>query len=67
MGFDGVDLNFGCPDKNVVRNGTRSALILPENRDRALEMIIATREGAPNLPLSVKTRLGFNEVDLSWH
>ena len=67
MGFDGVDLNFGCPDKNVVRNGTCSALILPENRDRALEMIKATREGAPNLPLSVKTRLGFNEVDLSWH
>lgn len=68
MGFDGVDLNFGCPDKNVVRNGTCSALILPENRELALEMIQATREGlSGSLPLSVKTRLGFNDIDYSWH
>jgi tRNA-dihydrouridine synthase len=68
MGFDGVDLNFGCPDKNVVRNGTCSAFILPENRGAALEIIQATREGlASSLPLSVKTRTGFNDVDFSWH
>jgi tRNA-dihydrouridine synthase len=67
MGFDGVDINFGCPDKNVVRNGTCSAFILPQNRAGALEIIQAVRAGAPALPLSVKTRLGFNEVDLSWH
>lgn len=68
MGFAGVDLNFGCPDKNVVRNGTCSAFILPENRELALEIIQATREGlSSSLPLSVKTRMGFNEVDLSWH
>jgi tRNA-dihydrouridine synthase len=67
MGFDGIDLNFGCPDKNVVRNGACSALILPENRELALEIIQACREGAPALPLSVKTRLGFNEIDFTWH
>ncbi len=67
MGYDGLDLNFGCPDKNVVRNGACSALIKRENWDRALEIIQACREGAPSLPLSVKTRLGFGEVDLSWH
>jgi tRNA-dihydrouridine synthase len=67
MGFDGIDLNFGCPDKNVVRNGACSALILPENRGLALEIIQACREGAPALPLSVKTRLGFNDIDFSWH
>ncbi len=67
MGFNGVDINFGCPDKNVVRNGACSAFILPENREGALEIIRAVREGAPTLPLSVKTRLGFNEVDLTWH
>lgn len=68
MGFDGVDINFGCPDKNVVRNGTCSAFILPENRDMAVQIITATREGlGTSLPLSVKTRLGFNDVDLSWH
>lgn len=68
MGFAGVDLNFGCPDKNVVRNGTCSAYILPENREAALEIIQATREGlGTSLPLSVKTRLGFNDTDFSWH
>ena len=67
MGYDGIDLNFGCPDKNVVRNGACSALIKEENWGRALEIINACREGAPALPLSVKTRLGFNEIDLGWH
>ena len=67
MGFDGVDLNFGCPVKDVVQNGACSAFILPENREGALAIIRAVREGAPALPLSVKTRLGFNEVDLTWH
>lgn len=67
MGYDGIDINFGCPDKNVVRNGTCSAYILPENRDRAVEIIKATQAGAGSLPVSAKTRLGFNEVDLTWH
>lgn len=67
MGYDGIDLNFGCPDKNVVRNGACSALMKLENRERASDIIQACREGAPTLPLSVKTRLGFNEVDLTWH
>lgn len=67
MGYNGIDLNFGCPDKNVVRNGACSAFMKPENRERALEIIQACREGAPSLPLSVKTRLGFNDVDLTWH
>ena len=67
MGYDGIDLNFGCPDKNVTRNGTCSAYILPENRARAVEILQATREGAPTLPLSAKTRLGFSTVDLTWH
>ncbi len=65
--FAGIDLNFGCPDKNVVRNGTCSAFILPENRERAVEIIQATKEGMGSLPLSVKTRLGFSDVDLTWH
>ena len=35
MGFDGVDLNFGCPDKNVVRNGTSSTPTTATKRDNA--------------------------------
>jgi tRNA-dihydrouridine synthase len=66
MGFEGVDINMGCPAKDVVSNGCCSALI--NNREMALEIIQATREGAgTSLPISVKTRLGFNEVDYTWH
>jgi len=65
--FVGVDLNMGCPAKSEVQNGTCSALIKLENRDLAEQIISATREGlASRLPLSVKTRLGFNEIDMSW-
>jgi tRNA-dihydrouridine synthase len=66
LGFDGVDLNMGCPDKTIVKNGCCSALIT--DRPLAQSIIEATKEGlAGRIPLSVKTRLGFNEVDLSWH
>lgn len=65
--FVGVDLNMGCPAKSEVSNGACSALIKLENRELAGAIIKATREGlAGRLPLSVKTRLGFNEVDMTW-
>ncbi len=68
MGFAGIDINMGCPDKTVVKNGCCSAFILPENRHRAVEVIQAVQEGVEGkIPVSVKTRLGFNEVDYSWH
>ncbi len=66
-GFDGVDLNFGCPEKNVVKNECCSALAQPELRDKALAIIEATKRGAGDFPLSIKTRLGFGEIDYSWH
>jgi tRNA-dihydrouridine synthase len=65
--FVGVDLNMGCPAKSEVQNGACSALIKLENRDLAGDIIEATREGlAGRLPLSVKTRLGFNQADMTW-
>lgn len=64
--FAGVDLNMGCPVKDVIKNGACSALI--NNRNLAADIIQATKQGSKGkLPISVKTRLGFNEVDLSWH
>lgn len=64
--FVGIDLNMGCPAKSEVRSGACAALI--KNPDLAAAIIQATKEGADGkLPVSVKTRLGFNEVDLSWH
>ena len=65
--FVGVDLNMGCPAKSEVQNGACSALIKLENRDLAQQIISETRRGlAGQLPLSVKTRLGFNTVDMTW-
>jgi tRNA-dihydrouridine synthase len=65
VNFVGIDLNMGCPAKSEVQNGACSALI--KNRPLAQEIIEATKRGAGKMPVSVKTRLGFNEVDLSWH
>jgi tRNA-dihydrouridine synthase len=66
MGFAGIDINMGCPIKDIVNNGCCCALI--NNRPLAVEIIKATQAGANGkLPVSVKTRLGFNEIDLSWH
>jgi len=62
MGFDGVDLNFGCPDKSVIKKGACSALI--NDRTLAREIITATQAGAAGkLPVSFKTRIGFDKVD----
>jgi len=58
--FDGVDINMGCPDKAVVKKGAGVAMCT--NPKLAKEIIAAVRAGAPNLPLSVKTRLGFDKV-----
>ena len=64
-GFSGIDINMGCPDKSVVKNGNCSALI--NNRSLAAEIIAATKKGAAGkIPVSVKIRTGFNEVDFSW-
>jgi len=63
--FVGIDLNMGCPAKSEVNNGTCSALL--NNRPLAVEIIKATQEGAAGtLPVSVKTRLGFSSIDMTW-
>lgn len=59
MGFKGIDLNMGCPVANVASKGKGSGLILrPET---AAEIIQATKAGG--LPVSIKTRLGYYEID----
>ncbi len=60
LGFDGIDINMGCPDKKVVKNGCCSALI--NNHPLAKELYDATKKGAPNLPISIKTRIGFSKI-----
>ncbi|MDD5084349.1 MAG: tRNA-dihydrouridine synthase [Candidatus Moranbacteria bacterium] len=59
LGFDGVDINMGCPEKNIVKSGACSALI--NEPSLAQDIIFATKEGAGDMPVSVKTRLGFSK------
>lgn len=62
LGFDGIDINMGCPDRNVEKQGGGASLI--KHPSLAKEIIAATKEGAPTLPVSVKTRVGYNTVEL---
>lgn len=59
MGYMGIDINMGCPDKAVVKGGSGSALI--KQPELAAELIAAAKEGG--LPVSVKTRLGYSNTD----
>lgn len=59
LGFDGIDINMGCPDKSVEKQGAGAALM--KNPKLAQEIIKETMRGAGNLPVSVKTRIGYNQ------
>jgi len=59
MGFDGVDINMGCPDRAIEKQGAGAKLIL--NPTLAKELVVAAKRGAPHVPVSVKTRLGYNK------
>ncbi|MCD8819005.1 tRNA dihydrouridine synthase [Mammaliicoccus sciuri] len=59
MGFKGIDLNMGCPVANVAGKGKGSGLIL--RPERAAEIIQAAKAGG--LPVSVKTRLGYYDIE----
>ena len=60
--FDGIDINMGCPVKAVVKTGSGAALI--NTPDLAKDVIKATKEGAGTLPVSIKTRIGYNDITL---
>lgn len=60
LGFDGIDINMGCPVHDVAARGACSGLI--KNPSLAKEMILATQEGSRGLPISVKTRIGFSKI-----
>jgi len=65
LGFDGIDINMGCPDRSVEKQGAGAALL--KNPERARALIRAAKEGGGGLPVSVKTRVGYNRVELdSW-
>ena len=62
LGFDGLDINMGCPDRSIEKSGAGAALI--KNPALARALIRAAREGANPLPISIKTRLGYSKDTL---
>lgn len=62
-GFEGVDINMGCPAPKVVKNGEGSALL--KNLPLAGRIIWACKKEVGTRPLSVKVRLGFNENNIA--
>jgi nifR3 family TIM-barrel protein len=62
LGFDGVDLNMGCPDKGIVKSGAGAHLM--RHPKLAQEIVLAAKEGAGSLPVSVKTRIGWSRDEL---
>lgn len=61
LGFDGVDINMGCPDKAIIKQSAGTALI--KNPALAVELIKSAKS-ATELPISVKTRIGYNKETL---
>lgn len=57
LGFDGVDINMGCPDRSIEKQQAGAAMI--KNPDQALAVLAAAKRGAGDLPVSVKTRIGY--------
>ncbi len=63
LGFDGIDINMGCPDKSVEKQGGGAAHIKAYKNAQAV--ILAAMEGAGNrIPVSVKTRIGYNKNEI---
>lgn len=67
LGFDGIDINMGCPDRAIEKQGCGSAMI--KTPEKAVEIIQAVKDGialaGKDIPVSVKTRIGYNtnEID----
>lgn len=60
LGFDGIDINMGCPDRSIEKQGAGAAMMKhPEDAPR---IIAAARESG--LPVSVKTRIGYNHEEM---
>ncbi len=66
LGFDGVDINMGCPDRSIEKQGCGSAMIKTPTVAQAI--IRAAKRGAQSdaggIPVSVKTRLGYHQDEV---
>src|SRR3989338_3729618 len=63
LGFDGIDINMGCPDRGINKQGAGVEHL--KNPKLAQKVILETMRGAGKLPVSVKTRIGYNSIQIS--
>ena len=66
LGFDGIDINMGCPDRTIEHQGAGASLM--KTPEIAGQIIQATKDGindaGKNIPVSVKTRVGYNKIEI---
>lgn len=62
LGFDGVDINMGCPDGSIEKQGAGAKLL--QNAKLARELIKVAKESSGGLPVSIKTRTGYDRPEL---
>jgi nifR3 family TIM-barrel protein len=66
LGFDGIDINMGCPDRSIEKQGAGAAMI--KTPDVAVAIIQAVKDGIADagcdIPVSVKTRVGYNKIQI---
>jgi len=66
LGFDGIDINMGCPDRSIEKQGAGAAMM--KNPQSASDIIQAVKDGIRDagkaIPVSVKTRVGYNKVQI---
>jgi len=60
LGFDGIDINMGCPDRSIEKQGAGAAHM--KDADTAKKVIAAAKKSG--LPVSVKTRIGYNKEEI---
>ncbi len=62
LGYDGIDINMGCPDRTIEKQGAGASLM--KDPKLAREIIRECKRGAGDVPVSVKTRIGYNKNEL---
>jgi nifR3 family TIM-barrel protein len=63
LGFDGIDINMGCPDKSIEKQCAGASMM--KDPELARKVIESAREGAGDIPVSVKTRIGYNKNEIT--
>jgi len=59
IGADGIDFNCGCPARSMIASGHGGRLLLEP--DKLIDILFTIKKNI-NLPLSLKTRIGYDQI-----